>query len=252
MDEESVFFEKRLRELANKSYTGGQYFFTGFLSLSEQDVYHRLERELSYVPARLFGGTEDCERMMLRFGGEELCGWETDFPIACIEISPLMEKYGEELSHRDYLGALMNLGIERSTLGDIIICGKHAFLFCAERMASFVLENLEQVRHTHVKCSLAEQVPESAITHLERKNCIVNSNRADAIIAKLYQLSRSQSLELFREKKVFVGGRQCENNSAVLLPNDRVSVRGYGKFIFRGQAYETKKGKSCVEVDLYM
>ena len=52
----------------------------------------------------------------------------------CIEIAPLVEKFGEELGHRDYLGALMNLGIERSTLGDIIIDGKHAFLFCTEKM----------------------------------------------------------------------------------------------------------------------
>lgn len=252
MNEDTILFEKRLRELADKSYTNGQYFFTGFLSLGEQDIYHCIERDLSYVPTKLFGGTADCERMMLRFGDEELCGWDEAFPIVCIEIAPLMEKYGEELTHRDYLGALMNLGIERSTLGDIVICGKHAFLFCTEKMSGFILENLDQVRHTHVKCTLASQVPESVITHLERRSCIVNSDRADAILAKLYNLSRSQSLELFREKKVFVNGRLCENNSVAFQTDDRVSVRGYGKLIYRGQSYETRKGKSCVEVDVYI
>lgn len=81
MDEESVLFQKRLEELAHKSYTNSQYLFTGFLSLAEQDVYHRIERELSYVPVTMYGGTADCERIMLRFGSEELCGWDEPFPL---------------------------------------------------------------------------------------------------------------------------------------------------------------------------
>lgn len=252
MDEEIILFQKRLSELANKAYTNSQYLFTGFLSLSEQDVYYRMERELSYVPTTLFGGTADCERVMLRFGDEELCGYQEPFPIACIEVAPVIEKFGENLSHRDYLGALMNLGIERNTLGDIVIRDKRAYLFCTEKMASYIMDNLEQIRHTHVKCQYACKIPESVITKLERKNCIVNSERADGIIAKLYYLSRSQSVELFREKRVFVNGRLNENNSGTLKEGDRVSVRGYGKFIFQGISHETKKGRLSVDVDMYV
>ncbi len=252
MDEKSVLFQKRLEELAHKSYTNSQYLFTGFLSLAEQDVYHRIERELSYVPVTMYGGTADCERIMLRFGSEELCGWDEPFPIACVEIAPLLEKFGEELSHRDYLGALMNLGIERSTLGDIVMIGKHAYLFCTDKMAPYIIENLSQIRHTHVKCQYAAQIPESVITKLERRSLVVSSERADGIIAKLYNMSRSQSVELFRGKKIFVNGRLNENNSGTLKAGDKISVRGYGKFIFQGIAYETKKGRYCVDVDVYV
>ena len=252
MNAEETLFKKRLMELANKSYTNSQYLFTGFLSMSEQDSFYQLEREMSYVPVTMFGGTKDCERVMLRFGSEELCGYEEAFPIACIEIAPLMEKFGEILSHRDYLGALMNLGIERSTLGDIIIIEKTAYLFCTEKMVTYIIDNLTQIRHTHVKCKITEQVPQSAITKIERKSCIVHSERADSIIAKLYNMSRSQGVELFRAKKVFINGRLNENNSGMLKLGDRVSVRGYGKFIYQGTAYETKKGKISVEVDVYV
>ena len=82
MDAEEVLFKKRLAELANKSYTNSQYLFTGFLSLAELNSYYQMERELSYVPVTVFGGTADCERVMLRFGDEELCGYEEPFPIA--------------------------------------------------------------------------------------------------------------------------------------------------------------------------
>lgn len=252
MDAEEIMLGKRLTELANKSYQNGQYLFTNFLSMSEQDVFYKLERDLSYVPVTFFGGTGDCERMMLRFGSEELCGYVEEFPIVCIKIEPIIEKFGENLSHRDYLGALMNLGIDRSMLGDIIIVEKKAYLFCTEKISAYLLDNVSQIRHTHVKCSLTMDFPETTITKLERKNVLVSSERIDGIIAKLYNMSRSQVLELFRSKKVFVNGRIYENNSGTLKTGDRISVRGFGKFIYQGKNYETKKGKLSVDADLFI
>ena len=105
--------------------------------MAELDIYYQMENELSYVTVTAYGGTNDCERVMLRFGDGELCGYDEEFPIVCIEISPVSEKFGEALTHRDYLGALMNLGIERSTFGDIVIKDKRAFLFCSEKMAPY-------------------------------------------------------------------------------------------------------------------
>lgn len=246
-----MLFRKRLEELANRSYANQQYLFTGFLSAAELDIYYQMEHELSYASAVLFGGTNDCERLMLRFGSEALCGYEESFPIACVAIVPLLEKFGEVLSHRDYLGALMNLGIERSTLGDIIIEGKHAFLFCTEQMAPYILENLDKIKHTNVQCSLAKEIPKSTVVQVERKIVQVGAMRADSIIAKVYHLSRSESLNLFRAKKVFVNGRQTENNSGSLKPEDKVTVRGYGRFCCVNIVGESKKGKLNVEVDVY-
>lgn len=251
MDGEELLFRKRLEELANRSYANQQYLFTGFLSAAELDIYYQMEHELSYASAVLFGGTNDCERVILRFGSEALCGYEESFPIACVAIVPLLEKFGEVLSHRDYLGALMNLGIERSTLGDIIIEGKHAFLFCTEQMAPYILENLDKIKHTNVQCSLAKEIPKSTVVQVERKIVQVGAMRADSIIAKVYHLSRAESLNLFRAKKVFVNGRQTENNSGSLKPEDKVTVRGYGRFCCVNIVGESKKGKLNVEVDVY-
>ena len=251
MASDDILFKKRLAELADKAYARGQYMFTGFLSAAELDTYYRMERELSFVTVTAFGGTADCERVMLRFGSMELCGYEQEFPIACVEIAPLAEKFGEELGHRDYLGALMNLGIDRGTLGDIVILGKHAFLFCVDTMASYIVENLDKVRHTSVCCSVAERVPESTVVRLERRVVQVSALRVDSIIAKVFGLSRCGSAELFRAGRVFVNGRLCENNSVQLKPQDVVSARGFGRFAFVGVAGETRKGKLNAEVDCY-
>lgn len=254
MNDEDILLQKRILELANKSYNGNIYTFTNFLSLSELNVFYAVEREISYVPYTLFGGTCDCERVVIRFGSEDTCGYLEDFSIDCVEISPLLEKFGEELSHRDYLGALMNLGIERATLGDIIIIKKKAYVFCLEKMSAYIVENLDKIRHTNVRCRVcsSEDIPASTITNLERMNLVISSERLDAVVAKAYNLSRSQALELFRAKKIFVNGRICENNSALPKSGERISVRGFGKFTYIGKSYETKKGKLAVEIDKYI
>ena len=77
------------------------------------------------------------------------------------------------------------------------------------------------------------------------------SERIDGVMAKVYRLSRSESIELFRQKKVFVNGRLCENNSRLLKPGDRISVRGYGKFIYTEKQGISKKGKLNAAVLVY-
>ena len=77
------------------------------------------------------------------------------------------------------------------------------------------------------------------------------SERIDGVIAKVYNMSRSQSIEYFRAKKVYVNSRLCENNSYQLKQQDVVSVRGYGKFVYNGVGYQTKKGKLSVKVGIY-
>lgn len=243
--------KKRLTELAEKSYRNNQYVFTNFLNMAEMNAFYEIQREISYIPYTAFGGADQCERLMLRFGSEELFGYEEPFPIRCIQAEPLIEKFADDFSHRDFLGAIMNLGIEREVVGDISIRGKQAYIFCTEKMASYIAENLVQVKHTSMRCKVLEETPEVLKPVLERKEITAASDRIDAVIGKLCNLSRSQSVLAFREKKVFVNGRQCENNSYFLKPGDMVSVRGFGKFVYEGIKYETKKGKLCIEVSIY-
>ena len=79
----------------------------------------------------------------------------------------------------------------------------------------------------------------------------VASSRVDAVIAKVWKLSREESLSLFRSGKVFIAGRSCENNSRTLKNGEAVNARGYGKFVFLGEKGETRKGKINVEVAVY-
>jgi len=81
--------KNRIRELADKSYNQNQYTFTGFLGLAEQDALWQVEREVKFAGITLYGGREEAERKLLRFGSEAELGYEQPFPICCIRIRPL-------------------------------------------------------------------------------------------------------------------------------------------------------------------
>lgn len=251
MIKEDEILKKRIIELAGKCYGNSQFIFTDFLSPSEISIVLNMQNEIEYVDYELYGGAEMCERKVLKLGSCEMFGYDEDYPISCIIIEPLIKKFADNLSHRDYLGALMNLGIERSTIGDIFVKDKTAYIFCVDRIADYISENLDQVRHTHVKCIITKDKVDAIEPDLKDTDIVVNSERIDAIIAKVYKMSRSQSIEYFREKKVFINGRTMENNSYILKPDDVVSVRGFGKFIFDGMENETKKGRIKVRVKIY-
>lgn len=193
-----------------------------------------------------------CERQMVKFGSEEMFGYDEEFPISCVVIEPLLKKFAEKLGHRDYLGAIMNLGIERSVIGDIFVKDTTAYVFCVDRIAQYIADNLDKIRHTNVKCTIEKGKIEAVAPEKKAVSVVVSSERIDAVVAKLYNMSRSQSIEHFRGKKVMVNGRVMENNSYSMKPADVISVRGYGKFIFMGVENETKKGRLKVQLMQYV
>ena len=166
-------------------------------------------------------------------------------------ISPLARKFADELSHRDFLGALMNLGIERSTIGDIKVADAEAYLFCLDSISDHICGNLAQVKHTSVKCSLEEDIGALPKEEPFSVNLHVPSLRADAVLARVCDLSREKSIELFRAGKVYINGRRCENNSRQLKSGETVNARGFGKFTLSGDPRETRKGRLAVEAEVF-
>lgn len=247
-EKERIQLKKRFQELAEKSYRQNLYTFTGFLGLSEQEDFWQSTPSFVGVSFQLFGGVEDCERKMVRFGSVEALGYEEEYPIECIKISPGNEKFAENLTHRDYLGAFMNQGIERTMIGDLFPVEKECYAFVHSQMADYLCDNLQKVKHTNVRCRKTLSLSEYPVKEPVELALTVSSQRIDGMIAKVYQMSRNQSMELFTRKRIFVNGRLVENNSKALKEGDVVTVRGFGKFIYRGIRYETKKGKQSVLV----
>ena len=118
--------ERIIAELYNKADRGGYFTFTDFLGLSEQSALNELTAKFHPRSLTLFGGAEGAERIMVRFGNPEEIGYEEPFPIHCVKIEPLSQKFADKLTHRDFLGSLIALGIYREVLGDIVISADRA------------------------------------------------------------------------------------------------------------------------------
>lgn len=251
MNEEDAFIH-RIMDLADRNYKRGQYTYSGFLSSDRQALILQMSESLSFVPWEMNGGMPMSERKMIRFGSTEQLGYDEDFPIICIAAEPLTEKFAENLTHRDYLGALMGLGIVRDVIGDIILQEKSAYIFCEEKMAGYIVENLDKVRRTPVRCRVEKNAISDAGVSLNSEELVVSSNRCDSILSKAFGLSRHNASSLLRAGKVMINGRLAMSCSTELKSGDVVSVRGYGKFVFAEVLLETKKGKYRVLIKKYV
>lgn len=245
---EEEFVKSRFIDLSRRSYEKGIYCYTGFLTLAELSNFYECEKELYGSGYSVWGGYDGAERCMIGFGSEQSLGYEQSFPMVCVKIAPLQAKFADELNHRDYLGSLMNLGIERAEIGDILVCDKEAYVFVTEKQSGTVCAELSRIKHTSVMASVVEDAKYIPQPEYEEKRLQVKSERIDGIVAKNYNLSRSQAAELFGAKKVFTDGRLMENESRILKAGERVSVRGYGKFIYDGSMGVSKKGNLNVTV----
>lgn len=244
--------EKRFLELFRRYEAQGVYLFTHFLDLAALNTLACCLPHLPRAPYTLFGGAEGCERKMLRLGSEEECGYDQPFPIACLRIAPASAKFAEKLTHRDFLGALMNLGFERELLGDIVVREEAAFLFCEERIAPYIQQSLTQVRRTTVRCNLLPELPAGDLFRLQRQVVQLTSVRADALIAHVYKLSRSDAQALFPQGRVFVDGRECRDTGYTPKAGEILSVRGFGRMKYLGVDSMSKKGKSNTAVALFV
>lgn len=244
--------QNRFIELAERAYHSGRYTYTNFLNLMELDLFSRIENGLRHVPHTLWGGDEDCERKLVRFGDDEMCGYEEAFPITCIRIQPANGKFADALTHRDFLGAIMNLGIEREVIGDIRVVEATGYVFCLDHIAGFIIEQLTKVRHTTVACDIVQALPEDATVSTQDVSFQVTSERLDAVLAHLYKLSRTDAQELIRGGRIFVNDRMQESCSYPPKAGDIISARGYGRFQYCGVSGTTKKGKLTVCVKKYV
>ncbi|MDE6875370.1 MAG: RNA-binding protein, partial [Lachnospiraceae bacterium] len=178
--------------------------------------------------------------------------FRNDYKIRMVQIRPSNIKFAENLTHRDYLGAILNLGIDRDKTGDILFAEDAVYLSCDPVIADFLCENLTRVRHTAVRAALSDQsgaLPARATLTLHAN---VASPRLDAVVGAAFQASRSSMSGLICGGKVFVNGRETMQGSYMLKTGDVVSVRGYGKFRYAGQGSMTKKGRLNITLEKYV
>ena len=245
------FFEKRVQELANMAYNRDIVTFTDFLNLNELHMVNSLLNRNPGIHLDSFGGYDFAERQIVAFIPDAL-SYDWEYPIQCIRILNKGAKFQTSLTHRDYLGALIHLGIERSVLGDILVQKDGAYVFCQEHMVDFIIENLCRIRHTNVLAEVVKKPEELPALEFQTTTGSVASLRLDSILALAFHASRSSLVQNIESGNVFVNGKMITSNGYQLKEGDIISLRGKGKFQFMESGGQSKKGRLFVKINRYI
>ncbi len=195
------------------------------------------------------GGYEDAERTLL------VCA------PAYLELMPqeylsVLECSGRDLAgltHRDYLGSLMGLGIVRESIGDILVTEEKAFIFVRPEQVSYILQNLTKIgrRGVHVRECRQEEI-ELPKPDTKEISTTVSSLRLDSVLAAATNLARGKAAELIQAGFVTVNWETEEEVSRMLKEGDMLSARGYGRIRLSSVGNLTRKGRQAIVVSRYL
>ena len=159
-----------------------------------------------------------------------------------------------ELTHRDFLGALLHLGVERDCIGDICVTAPdRAILFCDRLMADFFSRNLERVANDAVRLSVVSVPPDfDGGRRFAPVSDTVASPRADAVVAALANLSREKAQGLFAQGLVEIDYEPAQRTDRAVDEGCVIVIRGVGKFIVRSLSDKTRKGRYRLLADRYI
>lgn len=230
-----------LKDLCDKSNSPK---FMGFLTAEEAAV---AVKKLVVVKHMFFGGYDGAERVMLGI----LPDWceEPSFPLKAITFT---YRECDTLSHRDFLGALIALGISRETVGDILIENGRAVAFVADDVFKFVFSQIDKVGNVGVTLTEGFAEPLPALSQKQSFSVTVASPRLDCVVASLCRISRARAVEKIADGLVLVNSISTIKPTVSIKANDKVTVRKKGKFEITSCDQHAKKGRIILKYDKYI
>lgn len=197
----------------------------------------------------LYGGYGDATRQFFGVFPDWCEPRPEHFPIVRLKIN---NKSSSKLSHRDILGSLMALGIERDTVGDILPLEKTATVFVNESIADFIISQVFKISSSGVVIERDDSVAIQIETKFLEKSETIASNRLDCVIAVLTNTSRGKALEMIESGIVSVDGVETLKPTKFLCEGCKVTVRKLGKFVIDGISDTTKKGRIVLKYRKYL
>jgi RNA-binding protein YlmH len=241
---------KQTAELHDRCLRSGVLTHTNFLTPAEAAEVTALARRLRYDNLVLFGGAAGVERVVAFFLPDYLDEEHFDREGA-VNAVRAVSRFASP-GHRDYLGAILALGIRREFLGDIFIDGETAHFFCLPSVLQHIILNLDHVGRAGVS---AEAVSLAAVPvpvrKTDTKSFTVKSARLDAVAAGMFSASRSAMAELIAQGLVTHNYTVSLKPDAGVCAGDVLSVRGRGKGRVLDIGGESRKGRAFVTAEIY-
>ena len=239
----------KLVDFAEQALKNQKYKLSGFLTPFEQGMAETIAKTLGGLKVEFNGGFDGAERKRAAFCHEDFAGTPA-FEIAVIK----SEWNGEfaRLSHRDVLGSILSLGVEREVIGDIIATKEFAKILVDKKLANYFVTNLKQIGGANVETNLDEL---SEIAPKEERikeiKATVASLRADSIVAAGFGMSRSKAATEIAADKVKLNWQTVKNAAQSIKEGDVLSMHGRGRLEVAEIRGQTKKGRISVVLKRY-
>jgi RNA-binding protein YlmH len=212
--------------------------FVGFLDEYQSHLAAGILRSAKVPNVQFWGGYEGAERTILG-----VFPWEPEsdsFPV-----TPLSVRFSKtsSLSHRDFLGALLSLGLQRNVIGDILPEEGRCVLFVKDEIADFICTGLSRVGGVGVICEVTQDPSLPSGPAFEELSNTIASERLDCVLGALLPMGRERCQELIRTSFVQLNHQTVLCADKRVAEGDKISVRGTGKFIVDQIGPITKKGR---------
>jgi len=250
-NEDDELFLRKVSDKMEKARQKNIPVWTRFMTAAQQII---AERFVSFSGGEYYlsGGWENAERKVMGF----LPDWmeapeEDDIPVSVIK-GEFAAEYAN-ISHRDVLGALMGLGIERDTVGDINVSEGKFYFAATEEIVPYIMQNFTSVGRAAV--SVAVIAAEDAdIKEMPSKiiSATVSTLRLDSIVSAGFKLSREKSVQLIKSGKVTLNHEECLKPDKQVGEKAAITVRGSGKISLDEIGGETKKGRISVKIKRFL
>lgn len=243
-DEDSKQLYKKYYSMAENLYYG-QIKKTRFLNPYELNLVISILNKFDLI-YKIFSSHQDAERKVVFFS-------QIDFEFDELVKEDLtvlfFEKKDHGLNHRDILGALMSLGIERDLIGDILVDDDNFEISILKEISDFIRFNLNSIKRLNVNLS-EKDTPymDSSLLQFEDFTVTISSLRLDAFVASCINASRNDAQKLINREFVKLNFIVEKNVSSQVEEGDCISVRGHGRYYFREYINKTRKDKKRILV----
>jgi RNA-binding protein YlmH len=250
---EDKLIVSKILDKAAKSENIMMITHSDFLDPYQKSIVERAFADLKEINYKFEGGYSGAERVIVIFSPNFMSFDEfgnNEIPLSVLHIGVNSRN---ELTHRDYLGALMALGIKREKIGDILISEESGNIIVIDEIADYIKYNLDKIGNSKVAVEIKELndifVPEQKVKEIRTT---VSALRLDCISSAGFGISRSKTAEYIKADKVSLNWESTENLSKQVKEGDTISIKGKGRVVLETIDKVTKKGRTAITMKKFI
>ena len=230
---------------------------TNFLNLYQISLVEKFLKKIKYDNFCFWGGYDMAERKVLILYPEkfnqDMIAKNYSKIMSIIRIQLQETEYGK-YTHRNYLGAIVKLGLDREKVGDILVQNEGADIIVLKESTNYLIKELPMLKRFENSRIIEKSIEELHLIEpkTEEIKIIVPSLRLDNFVSDLARTSRNKAIEIIKSERVILNGKLELKNSRQIKETDTITIRGKGRFVVKQFTGTTRSGRTIVAIEKFI